>query len=115
MIEAQYFEDEKAVVITDGSQQIAINIPEVDDLIHQLTEVIKQPKEQKMTRSAFDVVHGYLVGVASCSQCRDMYRVSGSTFYCKTIEDMLGIKDNPTEDAQVRDDCVCNLFIHWRS
>jgi hypothetical protein len=68
-----------------------------------------------MTRSEFDVVHGYLVGVASCAQCKDMYRVSGSIFYCKTIEDMLGIKDNPTEDAQVHDDCVCNLFIHWRS
>jgi hypothetical protein len=68
-----------------------------------------------MTRNEFDTVHGYLVDVASCSQCKYRYSVSGSTFYCETIEDMLGIEDNPTEDARVHDDCVCNLFIHWRS
>jgi hypothetical protein len=68
-----------------------------------------------MTRSEFDVSHLYLTGVASCSQCKDAYRVSGSITYCKTIENMLGIEDNPTEDARVYDDCVCDLFIHWRS
>jgi hypothetical protein len=66
-------------------------------------------------RSEFDAVHNYLVDVASCSQCKYMYRVSGSIMYCRKIEIMLGIEDNPTEDARVYNDSACNLFVHWRS
>jgi hypothetical protein len=68
-----------------------------------------------MTRNEFDVVHNYLVDVASCVQCKYSYRVSGSIMHCRKIEIMLGIEDESAEDARVYDDCVCSLFIHWRS
>jgi hypothetical protein len=68
-----------------------------------------------MTCSEFDAVNNYLVDIASCIQCKHTYRVSGSIMYCRIIEIMLGIEDNPTEDARVYDDSMCNLFVHWRS
>jgi hypothetical protein len=68
-----------------------------------------------MTRSEFNVAHGHLAGVANCLQCKYMYHVSSGISYCQTIENMLGIEDNPTEDARVHNDFVCDLFIYWRS
>jgi hypothetical protein len=68
-----------------------------------------------MTRSEFDLAHNFLVDVANCLQCKHTYRVSGSIMYCREIEIILGIEDNPTEDARVYDDSACNLFVHWRS
>jgi hypothetical protein len=68
-----------------------------------------------MTRSEFDVVHGYLVDVANCSQCKYARRVSGSIMHCRKIASMLGIEDELAEDAWVYGDSACNLYIHWRS